>query len=580
MSSGRVGPDLRHVTAKLSPAMINTWIWSPKAFRPSTKMPHFFMLENNSSDEDIRRTRQEVRAITEYLVQTATPLEPKYKVGELKGDAKAGKEVFTSIGCQGCHANLNETGEAWITTDLVKGEGKTAAEAKTLFASMDYNTRQLYAYEHLSPVAPTNYLDKIENGVAKPIGVRRNGSAGQTPCPSFVRQGPELSGIGTKLTAARTVDEARQWLFDWLKEPRHYSEYTVMPRLRLTDQQAVDVAEYLLAQKRTVQDPKDKWNAGLTDTEPEKLTELTAQFLKAKYTLQTAMVKATDDAELTPLAVEALTTTAVDSATATARVKKMNVEQKQLVFLDKKLISNYGCMTCHAINGLEGVSSPCANLSDWGQKQVSKLDYGYVDPHKVENLPETSKLEMVNGLSVDAANLGHEKIDWAKRHLAQSVDVAWPRVEHTRDSWINQKVKNTRVWDRGKVNLNADREIAGDKVVVKDPGKPYDKLKMPTFYLNDEQVHAIVVFVLSNRDRLITPALLAKTNTEEAKRIARGRAVVENFNCVGCHSIEKNWPQVQQYFPSDQVITEPRSAPLRRREQGPACVDVQFLLQC
>jgi hypothetical protein len=61
----KVGTDLRHVTAKLSPAMINTWIWSPKGFRPSTKMPHFFMLENNSSDEEIRRTRQEARAITE-----------------------------------------------------------------------------------------------------------------------------------------------------------------------------------------------------------------------------------------------------------------------------------------------------------------------------------------------------------------------------------------------------------------------------------------------------------------------------------------------------------------------------------
>src|SRR5205085_11232650 len=68
----KVGTDLRHVTAKLSPAYINTWIWAPKAFRPSTKMPHFFMLENNSSDEELRRTRQEARSITEYLTRTAS----------------------------------------------------------------------------------------------------------------------------------------------------------------------------------------------------------------------------------------------------------------------------------------------------------------------------------------------------------------------------------------------------------------------------------------------------------------------------------------------------------------------------
>src|SRR5205085_12156149 len=88
----KVGTDLRHVTSKLSPAYINTWIWAPKAFRPSTKMPHFFMLENNSSDEELRRTRQEARCITEYLTRTAEPLPPKYHAPEgLKGSVEAGK---------------------------------------------------------------------------------------------------------------------------------------------------------------------------------------------------------------------------------------------------------------------------------------------------------------------------------------------------------------------------------------------------------------------------------------------------------------------------------------------------------
>ncbi|HEX3356047.1 MAG TPA: hypothetical protein VHS31_03610, partial [Tepidisphaeraceae bacterium] len=137
----KVGTDLRHITAKLSPAYINTWIWAPKAFRPSTKMPHFFMLENNSSTEEIRRTRQEARAITEYLIRTATPLPPAHTIPEgLKGSAEAGQKTFESIGCMGCHANLNDPigpkrpdgglitrGESWITTDLIKS-GKLKSE--------------------------------------------------------------------------------------------------------------------------------------------------------------------------------------------------------------------------------------------------------------------------------------------------------------------------------------------------------------------------------------------------------------------------------------------------------------------
>ncbi|HEY7089243.1 MAG TPA: c-type cytochrome, partial [Tepidisphaeraceae bacterium] len=126
----KVGTDLRHVTAKLSPEYINTWIWAPKAFRPTTKMPHFFMLENNSSDEELRRTRQEARAITEYLVRTATPLPPAHLIPQgAHGSPEAGSALFNTLGCLACHQNLNERAQEWITTDLVKGQGMKPEEA-------------------------------------------------------------------------------------------------------------------------------------------------------------------------------------------------------------------------------------------------------------------------------------------------------------------------------------------------------------------------------------------------------------------------------------------------------------------
>src|SRR5262249_860669 len=141
-----VGPDLRHVASKLSPQFINTWIWAPKAFRPSTRMPHFFMLENNSSDEEIRRTRQEARSITEYLALTAQPWQPSHPIPPgAKGSAEAGKALFNTLGCLACHQNLNDRGQEWITTDLVKRAGLKPDEAKKVFEEMTYNERQLYA---------------------------------------------------------------------------------------------------------------------------------------------------------------------------------------------------------------------------------------------------------------------------------------------------------------------------------------------------------------------------------------------------------------------------------------------------
>ena len=125
-------------------------------------------------------------------------------------------------------------------------------------------------------------------------------------------------------------------------------------------------------------------------------------------------------------------------------------------------------------------------------------------------------------------------------------------MKHLRQSWITQKLKNTRIFDRGQMLKEPDPKSDDANLKV---GRPYDKLKMPTFYLTDEQVHAIVTFVLSNRDRLVSDKLWKKTTNDQAMKIARGRELVQRYNCVSCHMIETNKPQVQQYFKSDDIMT-------------------------
>ncbi|MGH7178173.1 MAG: multiheme c-type cytochrome, partial [Tepidisphaeraceae bacterium] len=537
----KVGPSLVHVTSKLSPAFINTWVWAPKSFRPSTRMPHFFMLENNSSDEELRRTRQEARAMTEYLTRTATPLAPANVAPPgAKGSPEGGRVTFNAVGCLGCHANLNDAtdqkrggksitlGEKWIVTDLVKSgrlkadmmltgakdpdEKSLRVEAEKLYDAMNYNQRQMYVKEHLEQEPGATEVAKYPDGTAKPI---------------FVHVGPELSGIGTKLLAGRTDEQARGWLFDWLKEPRHYNSYTIMPRLRLSDQQAVDLVEYLLTQKRTTDRADDPWRAGLAEPDTQKLIELTALFLRNKASVATSVVKADDEKELTELAVDALTTAVQTADEAKGVVAKMSRDEKRLVFLGKKLIGHYGCMSCHAINGAEKITSPCANLSDWGQKGVDKLDYGYVDPHKIHSLPTRRPIMMVNGLSAEASQLAFKPINFANERIARPVHAAWPLVEHLRTSWLEQKLRNSRIYDRGRGSLDP---VPGSTDPMLGPGKPYDKIKMPTFYLSDEQVRQLVTFVISNRDRLISDRLLAKTVHDASRQIARGRELTMRYN--------------------------------------------------
>ncbi len=620
----KVGTDLRNVDAKLSKDYINTWIWAPKAFRPSTKMPHFFMLENSSSDEEIRRTRQEARALTEYIWRTATkypqagqsaattqpiagPLPAKYAIApEMKGSADGGRVLFNSLGCLGCHTNLNELqaekradgkpmtlAQKWIVTDLVKGgdlarkieeeTGKgadakvVAAAAAKLYDTMSYNERQLYITENLAPTY-AGEQQRYSDGTVK---------------PAFQHHGPELSGVGTKLTSGRKPEEARLWLYNWLLEPRHYSEYTVMPQLRLTAQQGLDLAEYLLAQKRTNDKKDDPWKAELTAVDSGKLIEMTGLFLRSKYTPMTAVQRADDDRELTLLATDAMTTAVNEVDSAKAEVAKMSKDEKRLVFLGKKLVSHYGCMNCHAMNGTETMSSPCANLSDWGQKGLDKLDFGYLEHEKVAKLrvehPKMA-IPMVNGLSDRAGGLLSGKAFSAKAEavsakaqaatqavasvgevsapgdgatqLSQTVEVGWPHVEHSRTGWLTQKLENTRVYDRGRSLLEPNGKA--DDAVAKS-GKPYDKLKMPTFYLSQKEVDAIVTFVISTRDPLMTPKMIARTQTEDSQRVAYGRRLVQKYNCVNCHIVEGNWPTVQQWYKNDEMATK---APPSLRGEG------------
>ena len=49
------------------------------------------------------------------------------------------------------------------------------------------------------------------------------------------------------------------------------------------------------------------------------------------------------------------------------------------------------------------------------------------------------------------------------------------------------------------------------------------------------------------------------------QRIARGRQLVQKFNCVGCHIVDANAAAVQQYYKADEITTK---APPSLRGEG------------
>jgi len=117
---------------------------------------------------------------------------------------------------------------------------------------------------------------------------------------------PELIKIGSKVS--------RDWLYDWIREPKRYNPETTMPDLRLTDREAKDVVAYLMSNKET--NPPANGLVGI------ELSDAT------------------------------------------------------LIDEGKKIVRNFGCHGCHKIDGMEKEGKVSVSLNEFGGKTHDELFFG------------------------------------------------------------------------------------------------------------------------------------------------------------------------------------------------------------
>ena len=156
------------------------------------------------------------------------------------------------------------------------------------------------------------------------------------------QQGPQLTGLGSKTTAT--------WIYNWLRDPKSYHPETRMPNLRLTDQEAADVAAYLASLKTSEFDQQ-----AVPAIDVTSLDQITRDFLVKNMTQAEADRKLTD----------------------------MSTADKQ-VYSGEKLIRRYGCFGCHDIAGFEGARPIGTPLTEEGSKAISKFDFGL--QHDIEHI--------------------------------------------------------------------------------------------------------------------------------------------------------------------------------------------------
>ncbi len=187
----KVGPSLRHLKYKVGEAWLFDWLRNPTHFRPSTRMPRFFGMWNHLDDEE-RSTSARFEPI-EILAIT------KY----LLSHSQEMEVISPSAGA------------------FAADEDEQAESGKLLFETRGC----LACHKHQDfPYASAT-------------------------------QGPDLSNVGDKFRVADDPEQARQWMYTWLKNPSLYHPRTKMPNLYLdpivaedgtTTDPAADIAVFLL----------------------------------------------------------------------------------------------------------------------------------------------------------------------------------------------------------------------------------------------------------------------------------------------------------------------------------------------
>ena len=163
--------------------------------------------------------------------------------------------------------------------------------------------------------------------------------------------GQPLQAVGSKTTV--------EWLFDWVRDPRHYNAETFMPDLRLTDDEVADVAAYLSGLTGSA-----GTGAGAT-YQAGDIDGVLLDYLKA----------------------------IVPSEEAEATVAAMSATERQLD-LGRRAIGRYGCYSCHEIDGFEDTQAIGTELSTEGSKLLPQFDFAFMH----EEIP-------------------HSKRDWIKNKL-------------------------------------------------------------------------------------------------------------------------------------------------------------------
>ena len=492
----KVGPDLKEVRMKIHKEWIPYWLKHTHEFRPTTKMPQFRLQDD------------EIQAISAYVWQSAItgPELPK----QTPGNAAHGKELFEARGCEACHS----IGEG---PNLVGGDFAANLSRVGEKDNYDYLVRWI-----LNPRVRTRPYSPFEKKDLGPEDYAKH----------------DLPFV-FDLDHSRSPNDGHELVVQ---------QMTVMPSLRLTVDEARDIASFLLTQKHA-----------------------DASYAAADF-----------------------------------------MDDPKLKAHGRELIQHYGCAGCHEISGFEDEGRIGTELTNEGSKPIERLDFSlYTEDAKLGILPDGKKSprgpwydlkgffenkltdpavfdhgkykpDPMDRLRMPKPNVTKEDIDALTTFLLGSTDPSLPaeymykpadqRAAIQKGWWIVTKYNCIGCHQIGigqksvlmglpqfqgenKQNLPPMLTSEGARVnpewlkgflanpslsttdVNRNGVRSYLQVRMPTFYLSDDEIRSLVLFfeAMSSQPQPFIPQKLQPITTAE-KEMARQLFTSTAAPCLKCHA--------------------------------------------
>lgn len=508
-----------------------------------------------------------------------------------------GRRLVQTFGCYGCHkiegfstegGHFGKAGPAlehvgtklekeWITKWLHDPKAfRPATKMPRIFHLSNSSTSEdaekdnaaiegiaAYLIKHSTPVE----LSRPSQAGDPKVGEKIFKDRGCLGCHSVENFGAStfaanLSGIGSKA--------APEWIYTWIKNPKHYNPKTRMPILRLTDDEAANVTSYLM----TFRSPEFEAQS-VSTAKPEVVDEMVLGFMRAKMRKEEAQ----------------------------AELAKMDQEAR-LLYLGERMISHLGCFGCHDIDGFHDAKPIGTELMNEGAKEVDRLDFGFVPIERTRHAWFFQKLKeprifdqgkikaYLEKLKMPDFTFTDEQAHALTTYLLSEVEEPIPLQMKRRLNLKEEEIEAGRLLV-SKLNCQGCHLVDGKggqiKELLADPGaappplegegakvqetwlyqflkepaaiRPWLTLHMPTFGFTHEEAAVLIKYFsyLANQDIFFENIKPGATPAPE--ELTAGKKLFEMFQCAKCHEPKKGTALGASFLAPDLTLAKTRLKP-------------------